>query len=158
MILLIVATILSFASIHSILLGKQILKWWNKPTTKEKDLMTQKNDLKKVQKSISITDNFAKYSRIQRQINKIDEDLNTYKVGKNNLFIHFGLTYGLKVFFGLLLVGLSIYYRSTPVMKIPSDIDLTPFDRFISYPHSEKVVSFHFWVLCSSATAKLIKY
>lgn len=135
----------------------QVLKWINKPSIKEKELMTQKNELKKVQNSISITDNFAKYSKIQRQINKIDENLSDFRSEKNNLYIHFGLTYGLQIFFAIVLVGLSIYYRSTPVIAIDKSIDLTPFSYLISYPHSENVVSFHFWVLCSSTTARLIK-
>ncbi|CAG9836730.1 unnamed protein product [Diabrotica balteata] len=155
--ILLFATALSFISVHSNIIGKQILKWINKPTSKEKELTSKINDLKKSQECVSITENFSKYSKIQRQINKIEEELSNSRNERNNLTIQLGFAYGPKVLLGFLLVILSIYYRSTPIITLDNSIDLTPFSFLISYPHGANAVSFHFWILCSSATARLIK-
>ncbi|XP_057663330.1 guided entry of tail-anchored proteins factor 1-like [Diorhabda carinulata] len=155
--LLLVATALSFINVHSNLISKQLLKWLNRPSFKEKQLLSKKNDLKTQQSTISITENFVIYSKIQRQINKIDDELGECRVGKNSLTTHFGLTFGIKFLFSVILLMLSVYFRSTPIIILDKNIDLMPFNYLISYPNSGNAVSFHFWVMCSSAVANLIE-
>ncbi|CAH1998822.1 unnamed protein product [Acanthoscelides obtectus] len=157
MILLIVSSCLSFLSVHSFWVGSQVLKLVNRPTRKEKDLLSKKRDLKQEQILISMSDNFVKYSKIQRKINAIDGELATTQEHKNNWSLKFGLTYGARIIFGITLVILSIYYRLSPVFVVDKSLDLAPFTYIISYPNENNAVTFHFWVLCCTAVAKLIK-
>lgn len=129
----------------------------NKPTVEEKQLIEARNDLKTEQSQINITENFAKHSRLQRKINGIDEKLNDLRSDRNNITVHFAITYGVKLFLGLLILISSLYFRNTPVFHIDERITLIPFDRIISYPNEKNTVSFHFWVLCCSSVARLIK-
>lgn len=129
----------------------------NKPSLKEKMLISERNGLKSEQSNINMIDSFAKYSKIQRKIIAIDQDLNKYRNEKNSIILHIGLTHGLKIALGLLLFVLSIYYRYSPVFELSSNIDLTPFNHMISYPNENNQVSFHFWVLCCSSISRLIK-
>lgn len=129
----------------------------NKPSLKEKNLITQKNNLKLEQSKITMIDSFAKYSKIQRRINLIDQDLIKFRTEKNSIILHIGLTHGLKIALGLLLFILSIYYRYSPVFELSSSIDLMPFNHMISYPNESNQVSFHFWVLCCSSVSRLIR-
>ncbi|KAJ8958856.1 hypothetical protein NQ318_019621 [Aromia moschata] len=115
---LILSTTLSFLSVHSSLIGKQILKWINRPSGKENQLLSQKFELKSEQSKMNITDDFAKYSKIQRRINTIDEELSLHRNDKNSLTLQLGLTYGLKFALGIMLVVLSIYYRYSPRYRL----------------------------------------
>lgn len=128
----------------------------NKPSLKEKMLISEKNDLKLEQSKINMIDSFARYSKIQRKINSIDHDLTKYRNEKNSILLHIGLTHGLKIVLGLLLFVLSVYYRYSPVFELSSNVDLTPFAQMISYPNENNQVSFHFWVLCCSSVSRLI--
>ncbi|KAJ8985811.1 hypothetical protein NQ317_012051 [Molorchus minor] len=158
MFLLVLSTTLSFISVHSSFLGKQVLKWINRPSEKENKLTTEKSKLKLEQDQLNMTDNFAKYSKIQRRINIIDKELLEYRNEKSNITLQLSLTYGLKFVLGICLAALSIYYRYSPVLKVHSSVDLTPFNHLISYPNESNQVSFHFWVLCCSSIARLIKF
>lgn len=176
MYLFITSTILSFLSVHSNHLGKpvsilndgysvnihlihsQILKWLNIPTDKECDLLSRKRQLLSEQSVLSMVDNFAKYSKLQRQINVIDQELADLQNQRsyNNFKYKYFFMYGLKIIVYVLLFVLSIYYRTVPVFSVPRKFDLTPFTKLIAYPNKDNDVSFHFWVICCTTIAKLI--
>ncbi|RZB39529.1 uncharacterized protein BDFB_001263 [Asbolus verrucosus] len=136
----------------------QILKWLNKQTGKEKDLMSLKIALKNEQSSINMVDQFAKYSKIQRKINSIDEELQQINGKKptRNFLVQLGFTYGVKSVLVLVLIVLSIYYRYTPVFYLGDKVNLVPFTSLICYPNDVNYVSFYFWVMCSAAVARLL--
>lgn len=136
----------------------QILKWLNKRTGTEKELLKQKNDLKNEQLSINMVDQFAKYSKIQRRINSINQELQQISGNKptNNIIVHLGFAYGVKLLCALTLIILSLYYRYTPVFYLGDKVNLTPFTSLICYPNEVNYVSFYFWVMCSAAVARLI--
>lgn len=121
-------------------------------------MIEEKNNLKTEQSLLSITENFAKYSKIQRKINLLDEQLNELHKDRNSITFHFFVTYGVKFSIALLIILSSFYYRKTPVFVIDERISLIPFDQIISYPNEKNTVSFHFWVLCCSAVARLIEF
>lgn len=111
------------------------------------------------QSQISMVDEFASYSKIQRRINVIEQQLSEIRSERsyNVLQLNFVFTYGMKVAFILILMWISIYYRNVPVFKLSQRFDLSPFTRIISYPNTDNSVSVHFWVMCCTAVAKLIK-
>lgn len=134
------------------------MKWLNIPTDKECELLSRKRELLSEQSTLNMVDHFAKYSKIQRQINSIDLKLSeiqgerSYTNIKYNLFF----MYGLRAIIAALLFVLSIYYRSVAVFSVPRKFDLTPFTKLIAYPNKDNDVSFHFWVFCCTTIARLI--
>lgn len=134
------------------------MKWLNIATDKECELLSRKRELLSEQSTLNMVDNFAKYSKIQRQINSIDLELSeiqgerSYTNIKYNLFF----MYGLRAIIAVLLFVLSIYYRSVAVFSVPRKFDLTPFTKLIAYPNKDNDVSFHFWVFCCTTIARLI--
>ncbi|KAL3281513.1 hypothetical protein HHI36_004720 [Cryptolaemus montrouzieri] len=159
MLLLIVSTLLSFLSVHSKVIGKPVLQWLSKISKEEDTKIYEIKKLKTEQQKLNMVDNFVEYSRIQRKINRLTESLGEIKNSKtaNNFYIKMGLSYGLKIVLATLLIILSIYYRKTPVLYLDNSVNLTPFGYFISFPNSGNSVSFHFWVMCCTAVARLIK-
>lgn len=127
------------------------------PTVEEKELMEDKRCLKTEQSEISITENFAKYSKLQRKINSIDEKLNELRGNRNDITLQLLITYGLKILIGTIIFFCSVYFRNSPLFHIDERISLMPFNKIVSYPNGQNTVSFHFWVLCCSAVARLIK-
>lgn len=139
----------------------KLLKWLNKPTEKEVTLYRNKMKLKHQQSELSITDQFAKYSKIQRQINAIDQQLEEMQSTKKsrNFKWDISLIYLLKVPFTLLLLIFSYYYRYTPAFYLNKNFDLFPFSGVIAYPNKEKnAVSIYFWALCCTSALKVMKF
>lgn len=120
-------------------------------------LTEEKKMLKYEQNQISITDSFAKHSKLQRKINIIDEKLDELRSDRNNVTFQFTIIYGFKFVIGILVLFSSIYFRNVPVFHVDERISLIPFDHIISYPNEKNTVSFHFWVICCTAVARLIK-
>lgn len=113
--------------------------------------------LKYEQNQISITESFAKHSKLQRKINIIDEKLDELRSDRNNVTFQFTIIYGFKIVIGMLVLFSSIYFRNVPVFHVDERISLIPLDHIISYPNEKNTVSFHFWVICCTAVARLIK-
>nr|CAH7749242.1 unnamed protein product [Callosobruchus chinensis] len=158
MILLVVSSCLSFLSIHSSWVGSQVLKLVNRPTSKQRQLLSKKRDLQLEQSSINMADHFVQYSRIQRKINAIDEELTLDLDKKNNWELKLGLAYGARILFGIILIILSLYYRHTPLFIVDNNLDLSPFNYIISYPNGNNTVTVHFWIMCCTATFRLLKF
>lgn len=133
------------------------MKWNGKLSIEERELLQQKQALRKEQEQWNMMDDFAKYSKIQRKINAIDEKLKDAKHEKNSLILTIVLKYGPQVLGTICLVLLTLYYRRTPLFQLPDNIDLTPFNYIISYPNEKNYVSFHFWIMSCNVVARLIK-
>nr|CAI5817809.1 unnamed protein product [Callosobruchus analis] len=158
MMLLMLSSCLSFLSIHSNLVGSQMFKLLNRPTSKQRELFSKKRDLQLEQSSMSIADQFVKYSRIQRKINAIDEELTVTQDKRNNWMLSLGLNYGARILFGIILIVLSVYYRHTPLFIVDNNLDLSPFSYIISYPNGNNSVTLHFWIMCCTAVSRLFKF
>lgn len=133
------------------------MRFTNGPSREEKELNEEKHNLITERNQISITEHFAKHSKVQRKINAIDEKLNDIRNEKSNISVQLAVIYGLKLAIGALVVLISIFFRNYPVFKIDEKISLVPFDYFISFPNEKNTVSFHFWYLCCATVARLIK-
>lgn len=135
-----------------------MLKWLNIPTDKECELLSRKRELLSEQSTVNMVNSFAKYSRIQRQINVIDQELTELQGERSytSFKYKFFFMYGIRFIIAVLLFLLSIYYRNVPVFSVPRKFDLTPFTNVIAYPNKDNDVSFHFWVFCCTTIARLI--
>lgn len=136
------------------------MKWLNKASAQERNLLDQKLQLRKEQSEISMVDNFAKHAKIQRKINAIDAELSQLKSDRqaNNLVSRLFFQYGMKLPIGIVLFIMIIVYRTRPVLILNEKYDLFPFSSLISYPLQEvNSISVHVWVICCSGISKLIK-
>lgn len=104
-----------------------------------------------------MVDNFAKYSKLQRRINLIDNQLRQNHEQKGSLVTQLGLKYGFKFIFWIILLIFSYYYKSTPVFQLDANINLIPFNTIITYPNGDNYVSFHFWHICCCVVLRIIK-
>lgn len=134
----------------------QIFKWLSKQSCREKELIAQRRTLRTQQNTISMVDEFAKFSKLQRRINIIEQELEEIRDRKpsNSFVIQLSFTYGVKVALGILLVLLSIYYRYTPVFYLGDKVNLIPFSSLMCYPNQENFVSFYSWAMCCAAVAR----
>ncbi|XP_030761400.1 protein GET1 [Sitophilus oryzae] len=157
--LLIISTALSFLSAHPSTISNKFLKWNSKATKEERELLQQRSVLIADQRQHSMVDQFAKYSKLQRRINAIDEKLKEQKDQKNSpTVLYFLLSkYGIQMICGFCLLMLTLYYRRTTLFVLDDNIDLSPFNYLISFPNEKNCVSFHFWVMTCNVVARLIK-
>lgn len=133
------------------------MKWRTKPTKKDLELLEERVSLKKEQNNYNMMDAFAKYSKLQRKINAIDEKLKESNDQKNTLLVKTLSTYGIQIFCGLCLFILTICYRRITLFRIDDKIDLSPFNYIISYPNEKNCISFHFWVMTCNIVARILK-
>ncbi|KAK4879854.1 hypothetical protein RN001_008000 [Aquatica leii] len=67
---------------------KPVFQWINQPSTYERNLINLKAEYKIQQAKLNMVDNFAKYSKIQRKINGIEQELQEMQSHKiRNQFI-----------------------------------------------------------------------
>lgn len=102
-------------------------------------------------------DEFAKYSKLQRRINALDEELKSSKKGDNPLWKNLVLSHVPQLVGTIILFLLVLYYRRTPMFKLPDSVDLVPFNYIISYPNGRNYVSLHFWIMSCNVVARLIR-
>ncbi|XP_066246129.1 guided entry of tail-anchored proteins factor 1 [Euwallacea similis] len=156
-ILLIITTTLSFLNAQSSFLNNVAKKWSNMPSSTRRELQKEKQNLKAEQRQYNMMDSFAKYSKLQRKINVVDEKLEDCAEKENPIWWQIVVAYGPRAVCTLILLSLTLYYGRTPLFKIPDYVDLTPFNFFISYPNERNYVSFHFWIMSCNVVARLIK-
>ncbi|XP_060516964.1 guided entry of tail-anchored proteins factor 1-like isoform X2 [Cylas formicarius] len=156
--LLIISTILSFLTAYSDNLGKLILHWINKSSKHEKNLLNEKVQLKREQCNYNMMDDFAKYSKVQRKINKIEEELEHIENKKIGFVLSTFCIYSVKCLCTMCILALTVYFKGSYVFKLDDSIDLTPFNYLISYPNEKNFVSIHFWIMCCNVVASLIKH
>ncbi|XP_044750164.1 guided entry of tail-anchored proteins factor 1 [Coccinella septempunctata] len=158
MFLLIISTLLSFLSVHTKIITNPVMHWMNRVSKEEKTKLNEIKALQCAQQKLSMVDNFVEYSKIQRKINKLTESLKESKSrNSNDFFLKIGIPYGLRIIIISMLIILCLYYRGSPLFYLESSINLFPFGYFISFPNGRNSVSFHFWVMCCTAFARLIK-
>lgn len=118
------------------------------------------NELQLEQSKLSMVDNFAAYSKLQRRINSIKMNLNSKSSDQVQRYINqFSVTIGVKLIIGFIMLYLVITYRYIPVYIFPKYYNFYPLDKIMAYPNDiPGSVSIHFWFLiCNSVARKLIK-
>ncbi|XP_018336551.1 tail-anchored protein insertion receptor WRB-like [Agrilus planipennis] len=152
-------SLLSFLSINTSIIGVPLLKWVNRSTSQERKLIEKRSELKQQQSNIPMVDNFAKFSKIQRKINSVDQELEEIQKQKSDkIFLTKILSsYGLKVIIGTALFFFSYYYRFSPILHLNEKYNLFPLSNIIAYPNEPNTVSVHFWIVCCTTAARAIQ-
>ncbi|ESO93599.1 hypothetical protein LOTGIDRAFT_119246 [Lottia gigantea] len=125
-----------------------------KLTDEELNLRAQAKDLKTEQESVSMADEFAKYMKLQR---RIDKNLAEIKAlgnprQQNINYVKLGVKIGINVLHAITMLSIVIYYRAEPLVNFPSDWFI-PFSRLVAMPTGiSGGVGIGCWVLiCNTA-------
>uniref|UniRef100_A0A3P9KR51 Guided entry of tail-anchored proteins factor 1 n=1 Tax=Oryzias latipes TaxID=8090 RepID=A0A3P9KR51_ORYLA len=125
----------TFLSTLSSLLSKMI----QKDAEQESEMRTEIQGMKMEQSSISMMDEFAKYARLERKINKTTDKLKTHgemQMAARDSHIRAGAEprfYMLQCTFAALMVSLIWKYYSDPVTVVPSRW-IAPVERLVAFP------------------------
>lgn len=127
------------------------------PSREERRLQDEINELKTELSDISLRREYTQYVKIERKIVAVQTKLNGLQSGKNTkkLMLQYGVPYGGQFVLSLVLLGLSIYYRYTPVIVFDDRFDFVPFKGLIRFPTGvEGALSVPFWVFVNSFVSK----
>lgn len=135
----------------------QVIAFLVAPTWEERKLQDEINQLKAELANISMREEYTIYVKTERKILTVQTRLNTLKSGKQtkNLIVQYGVPYGSQFCLTLVLIGLSIFYRYTPVIVFDDRFDFVPFGGLIKFPTGiEGAVSVPFWIFVNSFVSK----
>ncbi|XP_026747824.1 tail-anchored protein insertion receptor WRB-like [Trichoplusia ni] len=138
-------------------LVKPISACFGKPSHEERSVWDEVVKLKAEQKSISMKDEFAAYSKLQRKINKLENQLkdnSQTRIGKN-LAVKGTLQLVLHAVVGLMTLVSVIWFRREPIVALKGD--LFPLTTMLRYPSDmPNAISTHMWVLISSVSIRIL--
>ncbi|XP_042906557.1 guided entry of tail-anchored proteins factor 1 isoform X2 [Parasteatoda tepidariorum] len=122
----------------------------------ENNLRRQVCDLKAELGSISMVDEFAKYAKIKRKINKATDELTHQSDVRTSykMRMHLIYTASLYAVLGCTVVFLLWNYRKEPIVILPRNW-LYPFESLLSYPSDVPgSISLTSWLFVTSTAAK----
>jgi len=156
--LLLWSIIVSFGNMLSIKCIPKILSWYLDNSKENRNVEAEISLLKREQSDISMVKEFARYARLQRKINKLNEQLknNIRENASKNLKIKLTWNVLLYVFSGILhLVFVYYNYRRTVLHELPSDL-FSPISWLVRWPSSQvDTMSFLFWYSITNCVAKV---
>lgn len=137
----------------------QIATCFAKPSNEERNLLATVLKLKAEQKLISIKDEFAAYSKLQRQIIKLENQLKDGSQSRRtkSLAVKGSVHIILQVTIALMIVISVIWFRREPIVAFKGN--LFPLMSILRYPSDmPNAISTHIWVLVSNVSIRsLIK-
>lgn len=135
----------------------QVIALITAPSREERKLQDEVNQLKTELSEISMRHEYTHYVKTERKLVAVETKLNTLQSGKQTkkLIIQYGLPYGSQFCLALMLLGLSIYYRYTPVIVFDDRFDFVPFKGLIRFPTGvDGALSVPFWAFVNSFVSK----
>ncbi|XP_046573650.1 guided entry of tail-anchored proteins factor 1-like [Haliotis rubra] len=113
------------------LIGKKVFRLSNE----ELDLRSQVRDLKSDQESVNMADEFARYMKIQRKIDKIMGQLKQLGSSRSQrlTMLKVGIKMAIHVVHALTMLSLVLTYRNEPLLELPSSY-FFPFSRIVAFP------------------------
>ncbi|XP_071455398.1 guided entry of tail-anchored proteins factor 1-like [Hetaerina americana] len=154
--LLLLSLICSIVSAFVPLIVRITLNWIYKVSKEEIILQNDAISLKKEMDAISMVDEFSKYAKLQRRLNKIKDELKqkgTTRLStlmKNKLIF----TWIFQIITGGILLSIVWFYRSVPVIVFPEE-RLWPIARVVSWPTDVPGgVSIAVWIVMTNRVAR----
>jgi predicted PurR-regulated permease PerM len=113
--------------------------------------------LKNQLKAISMVDEFAKYARTERKINKLQQDIAKINKSRTEMFlaIKYGGAIGLRILEVITFISLIWTFKREPLLMLPVDW-LWPMQAIVAFPTGVPgAVGITCWLLvCRSAISK----
>ncbi|XP_011311282.1 tail-anchored protein insertion receptor WRB [Fopius arisanus] len=126
---------------------KYIVGWFFSEPKGEQNLRSEMIKLEQEMSSISMVDEFSRYTKVQRKHTKLREDfknLVSVRMSARAKAVLF-FTYSARVFNGLVILIMLKLYRTEPVVIFPKGI-LWPLDKILSWPSTyEDSISLAMW-------------
>ncbi|XP_070172765.1 guided entry of tail-anchored proteins factor 1 [Polyergus mexicanus] len=113
------------------------------------DLRNELSNLKEEMAGLSIMNEFAKYAKLQRRYNQLENILkeNMDQRLSWRLKLQMLLTYSFRILNGILILSLLYIYKKEPVI-ILSEGTLWPIQNFLSWPcQHENAISLLAWIM-----------
>ncbi|XP_026814153.1 tail-anchored protein insertion receptor WRB-like [Rhopalosiphum maidis] len=156
--LLVWSIIISFYNMFSIKFIPKFVLWLMNMNKEHKKLVNEISVLKNEQSQISIVKEFAKHTKLQRRINKLNEELKTHirENSSKNLKIKFMCKVSLYAF-SVILNLLFVYYNyhKTVLRELPTNWFI-PLSWLVRWPSSQVgTMSFVFWYSITNCVAKV---
>ncbi|XP_069134259.1 guided entry of tail-anchored proteins factor 1-like isoform X2 [Argopecten irradians] len=114
---------------------KRLSKFFLHVSDEELNLRSQVKELKTEQDTISMTDEFAKYAKIQRRIDKLMSQVkesNSTRMQKSSMLSLF-VRIGIYVTQAITMLTLVFQYRNEPLLMFPSEW-FYPLQKFVALP------------------------
>lgn len=133
----------------------QITACFTRPSKEERSIWAEILKLKAVQKGISMKDEFAAYSKIQRKIYKLETELKESSQNRmsKTLAIKGSVHIVLQAVIALVIIISVIWFRREPIVAFKGD--LFPLATILRYPSDmPNAISTHIWVLISNVSIR----
>ncbi|KAK7868351.1 hypothetical protein R5R35_013645 [Gryllus longicercus] len=129
-----------------------------KETSGEQSLRRQEYEMKRTLDGLSMIDEFAKYAKLQRQLNKVQEQLTEARSIRMSHYLKVKLTlkYVVQVIYALILLIIIWNYKYTPAIILPSEWTV-PFGSIASWPTEiAGGISISVWLFLLESSSRLI--
>ncbi|XP_069134257.1 guided entry of tail-anchored proteins factor 1-like isoform X1 [Argopecten irradians] len=138
---------------------KRLSKFFLHVSDEELNLRSQVKELKTEQDTISMTDEFAKYAKIQRRIDKLMSQVkesNSTRMQKSSMLSLF-VRIGIYVTQAITMLTLVFQYRNEPLLMFPSEW-FYPLQKFVALPTGiPGGLGIACWIMICTATVYRIK-
>lgn len=137
--------------------GSQIAACFARPSNDERIIWAEIMKLKAEQKTVSMKDEFAAYSKLQRRINKLEVQLkdNSQTRISKKLAVKSSIQLFLQGFVAFVMVISVIWFRREPIVALKGD--LFPLSNMLRYPSDvPNAISTHVWVVISNISIRTL--
>lgn len=141
----------------SLFIDPQIVACLAGVSNEERSAWDEVIKLKEIQKGISMKDEFAAYSKLQRKINKLESQLKENRSSRmsKSLAIIGSVHIILQVLVALVIVISVIWFRQEPIVALK--VDLFPLSTVLRYPSEmPNAISTHMWVIISNLSIRTL--
>ncbi|XP_075980316.1 guided entry of tail-anchored proteins factor 1 [Anticarsia gemmatalis] len=138
-------------------LVKPIAACFARPSNEERSVWAEIMKLKAEQKSISMKDEFAAYSKLQRKINKLENQLKDGSQSRisKSLAVKSTIQIVLQAVVAFMTVISVIWFRREPIVALKGD--LFPLATMLRYPSDmPNAISTHVWVVISNISIRTL--
>ncbi|XP_064841101.1 guided entry of tail-anchored proteins factor 1-like [Oncorhynchus masou masou] len=112
-----------------------LLKVLQKDAEQEKDMRAEIQEMKKEHNSVSMMDEFARYARLERKINKMTDKLKTHVKSRTaqQAKMKWMVNIGFYILQAALMISLIWKYYADPVTVVPSKW-IAPLEQLVAFP------------------------
>ncbi|XP_068617704.1 guided entry of tail-anchored proteins factor 1 [Battus philenor] len=138
-------------------LVKPIVACFSRASNEDRSAWVEVMKLKEAQKGISIKDEFAAYSKLQRKINKLESQLKENRSSRmsKSLAIIGSVHIICQIVVALVIVVSVIWFRREPIVALKGD--LSPLSTVLRYPSEmPNAISTHVWVLITNLSVRTL--
>ncbi|CAG9130598.1 hypothetical protein JYU34_001860 [Plutella xylostella] len=138
-------------------LVKPVAACFSRPSNNERNVWAELLKLKADQKKISMKDEFAQYSKLQRKINKLESQLkeNSQDRLTKNVAVKGSVHIILQAVITLTIIVSMFLYRHEPLVLLKGN--LFPLTRFLRFPCDiPNAVTTHVWVIISNVSIRTL--